>query len=52
MDRQQPVAPATAASRVSTEPQATINQPVALDVDHAPAGAAEAGIDAENANRR
>ena len=28
-----------------------VDQPVALDVDHAPAGAAEPRIDAENANR-
>ena len=36
---------------VSTEPHATIDQPVALARDHAPAGAAEARIDAEDANR-
>src|SRR2546423_1713116 len=28
------------------------DQPVAGNVDHAPAGAAESGVDAENANRR
>ena len=38
-------------SLVSTEPQATIDQPVALAADQAPAGAAEARIDAEDANR-
>ena len=28
------------------------DQPVALDVDHAPAGAAKAGVDAEDADGR
>ena len=40
-----------ALSLVATEPQATIDQPVAVDLDHAPAGAAEPRIDAEDANR-
>ena len=38
-------------SLVATEPQADVDQPVAVDLDQAPAGAAEPRIDAENANR-
>ena len=38
-------------SLVATEPQADVDQAVALDLDHAPAGAAEPRIDAEDANR-
>ena len=41
----------SALSSVATEPQATIGQPIAFDLDDAPAGAAEPRIDTEDANR-
>jgi hypothetical protein len=50
MDRQQPLGQRRSLGRFHRA-AADIDQPVAVDVDHAPAGAAQAGIDAENANR-
>ena len=50
MDHQQPFRQRHALARLHRA-AADEDQPVALDVDHAPAGAAQARVDAQNANR-
>jgi hypothetical protein len=50
MDRQQPFGQRRGFARFHRA-ATDIDQPVAVDVDHAPTRAAKAGIDTEDANR-